>query len=270
MAPPQSPHGVGALMRAQQTVVLSMCVMKILCCCLPKPSGRRHQTRQQLRARFVSRQARTIRPANSPSGRAHRFESTWGLTGRAPTCCAHAPRVVCVCSIRLFDPSLGQPHVVFALRNLSHLVSIGPSLARGLSTSIQVFTAVVTGSHIFLRLGWHASRIAHLAAVPGAAEEQPWPRRRAPCDDLDTRWKHRLLPSILNLLRQRSLCRPNVSDHPPAQFHIRLGSYLSADVDSTLTKQTSPLASSRHSLWLRGFPTACWGCHRRDSESPEL
>ena len=43
------------------------------------------------------------------------------------------------------------------------------------------------------------------------------------------------------------------------QFGNRLGSYLSADVDSTPTKQTSHLASSRHSLGLRGSPTACWG-----------
>ena len=45
---------------------------------------------------------------------------------------------------------------------------------------------------------------------------------------------------------------------------------MSADVDSTPTKQTSHLASSRHSLGLRGFPTACWGCPRRDPEGPEL
>ena len=42
------------------------------------------------------------------------------------------------------------------------------------------------------------------------------------------------------------------------------------DVDSTPTKQTSHLASSPHFPGPRGFPTACWGCPRRDPEGPEL
>ena len=54
------------------------------------------------------------------------------------------------------------------------------------------------------------------------------------------------------------------------QFGNPWGSNLPADVDSTPTKQSRHVASSRHSLGPRGFLTACWGCPRRDSEGPGL
>ena len=53
----------------------------------------------------ASRQARAIRPARKPALWAGTpVRARVGLANRTRTRCTHAPRVVCVCSIRSFDP----------------------------------------------------------------------------------------------------------------------------------------------------------------------
>ena len=105
----------------------TLVVMLVMCCCPLELSGRRPQTRQHSRARSASRQARAIRPARKLALWAGTpVRARVGLAGRTRTRTrrTHAPRVVCMCSIRSFDPSLpplGRPRVVTAAPNSSRL-----------------------------------------------------------------------------------------------------------------------------------------------------